>query len=133
MVDHADRDARRGSSPWRAPAVTLGPSVLLVLYAIVVTLATVAAGQYHLSRTVQAQERLEAMERPQIKGRLRKRDQSDDIDIRRSGEDRARLTGSDFLVLVLLVDGAFGLLLVLLPDLRSTFSGGSVHIRPLDG
>ena len=73
------------------------------------------------------------MERPQIKGRLRKRDQSDDIDIRRSGEDRARLTGSDFLVLVLLVDGAFGLLLVLLPDLRSTFSGGSVHIRPLDG
>jgi hypothetical protein len=35
-----DRNAGRGSSPWRAPAVTFGPSVSLVLYAIVGTFAT---------------------------------------------------------------------------------------------
>lgn len=39
-ADPAGREVKRGSSSWRGPAVTLGPSVLLVLYAVVGTLAT---------------------------------------------------------------------------------------------
>ena len=39
-ADPAGREVKRGSSLWRGPAVTLGPSVLLVLYAVVGTLAT---------------------------------------------------------------------------------------------
>jgi hypothetical protein len=53
------------SRPWRAPAVTMGPSVLLVLYAIVGTLSTIVGALAH-----QGSRRRRLLRTPVIGGAL---------------------------------------------------------------